>query len=210
VSPRRTARPAIAQPRAILRTRTSERAGNSRPAGRTRDWPSRGGWGVTSPATFTALVLAVGVERVRSWPCQNGMLRGRSHTVVRSSASRFLDDGACTAYCAVLAGCGCGAALPADSRLRARRCTSAICTGGASPRWGGGPPGSSVPGLPLVSRGPYHLLRHPNYLAVVLEGAASLSSAWPRLPGLPSNSLLARRSGRRRALPVAGKEAALR
>ncbi|TQF08094.1 hypothetical protein E6W39_00740 [Kitasatospora acidiphila] len=29
-----------------------------------------------------------------------------------------------------------------------------------------------VPGLPLVDRGPYRWLRHPNYLAVVLEGVA--------------------------------------
>lgn len=29
-----------------------------------------------------------------------------------------------------------------------------------------------VPGLPLVRRGPYRFLSHPNYLAVVLEGVA--------------------------------------
>lgn len=29
-----------------------------------------------------------------------------------------------------------------------------------------------VPGLPLVRRGPYRLLRHPNYVAVVAEGVA--------------------------------------
>ncbi|MFJ6940141.1 isoprenylcysteine carboxyl methyltransferase family protein [Streptomyces sp. NPDC101132] len=37
-----------------------------------------------------------------------------------------------------------------------------------------------VPGLPLVASGPYRLLRHPNYLAVVVEGAALplVHSAW--------------------------------
>ncbi|MEU9104372.1 isoprenylcysteine carboxyl methyltransferase family protein [Streptomyces xanthophaeus] len=37
-----------------------------------------------------------------------------------------------------------------------------------------------VPGLPLVERGPYRLLRHPNYVAVVVEGAALplVHSAW--------------------------------
>ncbi|MDH6139882.1 MULTISPECIES: isoprenylcysteine carboxyl methyltransferase family protein [Kitasatospora] len=30
----------------------------------------------------------------------------------------------------------------------------------------------AVPGLPLVTSGPYRLLSHPNYLAVVVEGAA--------------------------------------
>jgi methyltransferase len=29
-----------------------------------------------------------------------------------------------------------------------------------------------LPGAPLVRRGPYRLLRHPNYVAVVLEGVA--------------------------------------
>ncbi len=37
-----------------------------------------------------------------------------------------------------------------------------------------------VPGLPLVRRGPYRWLRHPNYVAVVLEGIALplVHSAW--------------------------------
>jgi methyltransferase len=37
-----------------------------------------------------------------------------------------------------------------------------------------------VPGLPLVDRGPYRWLRHPNYLAVVAEGAALplVHTAW--------------------------------
>jgi methyltransferase len=37
-----------------------------------------------------------------------------------------------------------------------------------------------VPGLPLVERGPYPWLRHPNYVAVVLEAVALplVHSAW--------------------------------
>jgi len=37
-----------------------------------------------------------------------------------------------------------------------------------------------VPGMALVQRGPYRLLRHPNYLAVVVEGIALplVHSAW--------------------------------
>ncbi len=37
-----------------------------------------------------------------------------------------------------------------------------------------------VPGLPLVSTGPYRWLRHPNYVAVVAEGVALplVHSAW--------------------------------
>jgi methyltransferase len=37
-----------------------------------------------------------------------------------------------------------------------------------------------IPGLPLVDRGPYRWLRHPNYVAVVAEGIALplVQSAW--------------------------------
>lgn len=37
-----------------------------------------------------------------------------------------------------------------------------------------------VPGLPLVDRGPYRWFRHPNYVAVVVEGVAlpSVHTAW--------------------------------
>lgn len=37
-----------------------------------------------------------------------------------------------------------------------------------------------VPGLPLVAAGPYRWMRHPNYLAVVIEGVALplVHSAW--------------------------------
>ncbi|KAB1986093.1 isoprenylcysteine carboxyl methyltransferase family protein [Streptomyces triticiradicis] len=37
-----------------------------------------------------------------------------------------------------------------------------------------------VPGLPLVARGPYRVLRHPNYVAVVAEGVALplVHTAW--------------------------------
>jgi methyltransferase len=37
-----------------------------------------------------------------------------------------------------------------------------------------------VPGLALVTRGPYRLMRHPNYVAVVVEGVALplVHSAW--------------------------------
>jgi methyltransferase len=37
-----------------------------------------------------------------------------------------------------------------------------------------------VPGAPLVTRGPYRYLRHPNYLAVALEGIAVplIHTAW--------------------------------
>lgn len=51
-----------------------------------------------------------------------------------------------------------------------------------------------VPGLPLVSRGPYRFLRHPNYVAVVAEGLALplIHGAWltATLFGLANLALL--------------------
>jgi methyltransferase len=73
-----------------------------------------------------------------------------------------------------------------------------------------------VPGLPLVTRGPYRVLRHPNYVAVVLEGLALplVHSAWITALGFTflNAALLARRiQVEEEALAtVAGKEAALR
>jgi methyltransferase len=73
-----------------------------------------------------------------------------------------------------------------------------------------------VPGLPLVSRGPYRLLRHPNYVAVVCEGAALplVHSAWVTalVFTVLNAALLARRiQVEEHALAtVAGERAALR
>ncbi|MEU4152969.1 isoprenylcysteine carboxyl methyltransferase family protein [Streptomyces sp. NPDC026659] len=52
------------------------------------------------------------------------------------------------------------------------------CVGTLGPRWNTRV--IVVPGLPLVTRGPYRLLRHPNYVAVVAEGIALplVHTAW--------------------------------
>ncbi|MFG2813482.1 isoprenylcysteine carboxyl methyltransferase family protein [Streptomyces sp. NPDC048410] len=52
------------------------------------------------------------------------------------------------------------------------------CIGTLGPRWNTRV--IVVPGLPLVARGPYRLLRHPNYVAVVAEGLALplVHTAW--------------------------------
>ncbi|MCX5151927.1 isoprenylcysteine carboxyl methyltransferase family protein [Streptomyces sp. NBC_00320] len=49
-----------------------------------------------------------------------------------------------------------------------------------------------VPGLPLVAAGPYRLLRHPNYVAVVVEGAALplVHTAWMTAAGFTVLNLL--------------------
>ncbi|MER5728423.1 isoprenylcysteine carboxyl methyltransferase family protein [Streptomyces sp. NPDC002138] len=52
------------------------------------------------------------------------------------------------------------------------------CIGTLGPRWNTRV--LIVPGLPLITRGPYRHLRHPNYLAVVIEGMALplVHTAW--------------------------------
>ncbi|UQX05265.1 isoprenylcysteine carboxylmethyltransferase family protein [Streptomyces sp. RerS4] len=52
------------------------------------------------------------------------------------------------------------------------------CVGALGPRWNTRV--IVVPGLPLVLAGPYRWLRHPNYVAVVVEGVALplVHSAW--------------------------------
>ncbi|MFJ9967639.1 isoprenylcysteine carboxyl methyltransferase family protein [Streptomyces avermitilis] len=52
------------------------------------------------------------------------------------------------------------------------------CIGTLGPRWNTRV--IVVPGLPLVTSGPYRLLRHPNYVAVVAEGVALplVHTAW--------------------------------
>ncbi|MEU9303581.1 isoprenylcysteine carboxyl methyltransferase family protein [Streptomyces sp. NPDC048269] len=49
-----------------------------------------------------------------------------------------------------------------------------------------------VPGLPLVAAGPYRLLRHPNYVAVVVEGFALplVHTAWLTALGFTALNLL--------------------
>lgn len=49
-----------------------------------------------------------------------------------------------------------------------------------------------VPGQPLVERGPYRLLRHPNYVAVVAEGVALplVHTAWMTALGFTVLNLL--------------------
>lgn len=52
------------------------------------------------------------------------------------------------------------------------------CIGTLGPRWNTRV--IVVPGLPLVARGPYRWFRHPNYVAVVVEGIALplVHTAW--------------------------------
>lgn len=90
-------------------------------------------------------------------------------------------------HVALLAGCAAEAAhrpflpalaWPALGALAAAQGLRWWCVLSLGPRWNTRV--IVVPGLPLVASGPYRLLRHPNYAAVVLEGLALplVHTAW--------------------------------
>ncbi|MFI6698596.1 isoprenylcysteine carboxyl methyltransferase family protein [Streptomyces sp. NPDC050509] len=129
---------------------------------------------------YTVLVLAVGAERVAElavarrnarWSLAHGAVeRGRGHY----PSMVVLHTG-------LLLGCLAEVAL-ADrpftpvlgwTMLAVVIAAQALrwwCVRTLGPRWNTRV--LVVPGLPLVTGGPYRLLRHPNYVAVVAEGVA--------------------------------------
>ncbi|MEV0040415.1 isoprenylcysteine carboxyl methyltransferase family protein [Streptomyces sp. NPDC050804] len=129
---------------------------------------------------YTVLVLAVGVERVAElvvarrntrWSLERGAVeRGQGHYPPMVVLHTALLLGA-----------------PAEVWLTGRPFDPALgwtmfavavaaqglrwwCIRTLGPRWNTRV--LVVPGLPLVTGGPYRLLRHPNYVAVVAEGLA--------------------------------------
>jgi methyltransferase len=142
---------------------------------------------VTAPA-YTALVLLVGVERLAElyvsdrntrWALSRGGAEsGRGHYPVMAAL-----------HVALLAGCVAEVWL-ADRPFLPRLGWTMVALVVASQAlrwWCIATLGRQwntrvivVPGMPLVSRGPYRVLRHPNYVAVVVEGIALplVHSAW--------------------------------
>jgi methyltransferase len=179
---------------------------------------------VTSQVLFTALVLAVGVERLvelavskrhAAWAFSRGGKEfGRGHFPAMVALHTALLVGAIAEvwiferpFVPVL-GWVALALVIASQSLRW------WCIATLGRQWNTRV--IVVPGLPLVSRGPYRLLNHPNYVAVVLEGAALplVHSAWATAVGFTvlNAALLARRiQVEERALAtVAEREAVLR
>ena len=179
---------------------------------------------MTSQLLFTALVLAVGVERLAelavskrhaAWAfSRGGMEFGHGHFPPMVALHTALLVGALAEVWMLerpflpILGWAALAIVIASQTLRW------WCIASLGRQWNTRV--IVVPGLPLVSRGPYRLLRHPNYVAVVLEGAALplVHSASATAVGFTvlNAALLARRiQVEERALAtVAGKAAALR
>ncbi|MFE2039103.1 isoprenylcysteine carboxyl methyltransferase family protein [Streptomyces scopuliridis] len=129
---------------------------------------------------YTALVLAVGAERVAElvvarrnarWSLARGAVeRGRRHYPPMVALHTLL-----------LLGC-LAEVWPADrpfdpvlgwpmlAVVLAAQALRWWCIRTLGPRWNTRV--LVVPGLPLVTGGPYRLLRHPNYVAVAAEGIA--------------------------------------
>lgn len=135
---------------------------------------------MSSEVLFTVLVLAVGLERLAelvvskrnaAWAFERGGVEsGRGHYPVMVVLHTGLLVG-----CLVEAWWSGRAVAPllAWSMLALVVASQALrwwCIGALGRQWNTRV--IVVPDLPLVARGPYRFLRHPNYVVVVVEGAA--------------------------------------
>jgi len=135
---------------------------------------------MSSEVLFTVLVLAVGLERLAelvvskrnaAWAFERGGVEsGRGHYPVMVVLHTGLLVG-----CLVEAWWSDRGVAPllAWSMLALVVASQALrwwCIGALGRQWNTRV--IVVPGLPLVARGPYRFLRHPNYVVVVVEGAA--------------------------------------
>ena len=129
---------------------------------------------------YTALVLLVALERLAelltarrnaAWSGRRGGVEhGRGHYPVMVALHTGLLAG-----CLLETGLGHRAFLPALGwpMLALAVAAQALrwwCISSLGPRWNTRV--IVVPALPLVTAGPYRWLNHPNYVAVVVEGAA--------------------------------------
>ncbi|MFD4789413.1 isoprenylcysteine carboxyl methyltransferase family protein [Streptomyces sp. NPDC058459] len=137
---------------------------------------------------YALLVAAVAAERVAEL-----VVARRNERWSRARRAIVAGDGHYPAMVALHAGLLAGAPLevwlggrpfvpalgwPMLAVLVAAQALRWWCVGTLGPRWNTRV--IVVPGLPLVARGPYRLLRHPNYVAVVAEGVALplVHTAW--------------------------------
>lgn len=143
---------------------------------------------MTTLAFFTALVLAVAGERVAELVVSRrnaarSLAAGGRETGQRHYPVMVLVHGGMLVGMLVEAWVRRPAVpLPLAATMLALVLASQAlrwwCVATLGPRWNTRV--IVVPGLPLVRSGPYRLLRHPNYVAVVVEGAALplVHAAW--------------------------------
>jgi methyltransferase len=129
---------------------------------------------------YTALILLVGLERVAELVvARRNAAWSREHGGVEYGSGHY--PAMVALHTGLLVGCLTESGLahrpflpalgwPMLALALAAQALRWWCIGVLGPRWNTRV--IIVPGLPLVSAGPYRLLSHPNYLAVVVEGAA--------------------------------------
>jgi methyltransferase len=143
---------------------------------------------VTSLGFFTALVLLVALERVAelavsrrnaAWSlARGGRESGQGHYVVMVVVHSGLLVGMLVEAWVRRPAVPVALAAAMLALVIAPQALRWWCVATLGHRWNTRV--IVVPGLPLVRSGPYRLLRHPNYVAVVVEGAALplVHAAW--------------------------------
>ncbi len=143
---------------------------------------------MTSQGWFVALVLAVGVERVvelvvsqrnRRWSlARGGVESGAGHYPVMVLLHSGLLVGATVEVVALDRPFHAVLGWPMLALVLLAQGLRWWCIGTLGRQWCTRV--VVVPGLAAVARGPYRYLRHPNYLAVVVEGVALplVHTAW--------------------------------
>jgi methyltransferase len=143
---------------------------------------------MTSLVLFTALVLAVGLERVAelvvarrnaAWAfARGGVEVGQGHYPVMVVLHTALLLGALAEAWAARPPFLPALGWPMLALALGSQVLRWWCIATLGPRWNTRV--IVVPGLPLVSRGPYRWFAHPNYVAVVVEGFALplVHTAW--------------------------------
>jgi methyltransferase len=135
---------------------------------------------VSSSALFTALVLAVGLERLAelvlskrhaAWAFSRGAVEfGREHYPAMVVLHSALLVGAVVEVWALGRPFLPALGWPMLGVVLASQALRWWCIATLGRHWNTRV--IVVPGLPLVGGGPYRVLRHPNYVAVVAEGLA--------------------------------------
>jgi methyltransferase len=143
---------------------------------------------MTSLTFFTVLVALVGLERLAelvvsrrnaAWSLERGGIEtGRAHYSVMVVLHLGLLVGMLIEAWLVRPEVSPWLAVPMVVLVVASQGLRWWCIGTLGRRWNTRV--IVVPGLPLVRSGPYRLFRHPNYVAVVVEGVALplVHAAW--------------------------------